>query len=1011
MRLWTILLLSFAIGCKEKDKDTGDTDTDTDTDVPVDIDGDGYTADDGDCDDGDASVYPGADEVWYDGVDQDCDGNSDYDRDGDGVDQGDDCNDEDAAISPNADELCDGVDNDCNGETDESGEYTAYLDADGDGFGTGDPLGTYCELPAGTASNAEDCNDTDPAVSPLAEELCDGVDNNCDTEVDVGVVDGIAAYADADLDGYGDDTTATNVCELSEGWVDVGGDCDDADLATFPGAEEVCDLKDNNCDGAVDEGATEGRTYYADTDSDGYGDPAVTTVECGAPAGFVEDGTDCDDTDAARSPGASEVCDGIDNDCDAEIDADAVDGTTLYADADADGYGDDATMVVVCEVVDGWVDVGGDCDDTSASASPGVDELCDGLDNNCDGTTDESTATDAATWYIDADGDGHGDASAAAPACDQPAGFSASDDDCNDLDATVYPSAPELCDELDNDCDGSVDNGASDASMWYADNDADGYGDASMTEASCEQPVGYVSDDTDCDDTSVSTYPGADETCDGLDQDCDGTADNDPTDGVTLYADADADGYGDPSAVAFACDGTPGWTTDMSDCDDTDDAVNPSAAEVCNEVDDDCDGTVDPADADGASTWYSDDDGDNYGAGAGTTACDAPVGTVSNASDCDDAASSVYPGATEVCDDVDQDCNGSVDDNATDIGTWYMDADSDSFGDASMSTTACDAPAGYVATSSDCDDADDGAYPGATESCDGADNDCDGSTDEAGAVGESTWYMDADSDGYGGPTSTDACDAPLGYVDNTDDCDDADASANPGESEVADGVDNNCDGTVDEGLIAIGDVILTEIDRQPRVGSSATNTNAAWFEVYNTTAADIDLSDWYITRYSSSLGRDGFYVDPADGVIVPAGGYAVFCKTDNFAAVSTSASDLVCDYYWGNETAGASYSSTYEDNTFNMQRDEDTLSIYYGGDASTGTLIDEVHWTYDATSGYWPRDATRSMQLDPSAYDYGSNDDVDNWCSTTNNIYFEWYYVSASNREYGTPGITNHSCP
>jgi hypothetical protein len=94
-----------------------------------------------------------------------------------------------------------------------------------------------------------------------------------------------------------------------------------------------------------------------------------------------------------------------------------------------------------------------------------------------------------------------------------------------------------------------------------------------------------------------------------------------------------------------------------------------------------------------------------------------------------------------------------------------------------------------------------------------------------------------------------------------------------------------------------------------------------------------------------------------------------------------------------------------------MQRDADSLSFYISGDDATGTLIDTVAWTYDATNGYWPRDATRSTQLSTDAYDSVSNDDIDSWCSVTNNVYFQWYYVSSSNREYGTPASANHLCP
>ncbi len=944
MRLMTLLLAALVIGCDgNADKDTSDTDTGDEN--PLDIDGDGYAEEDGDCDDGDATVYPGADEVWYDGVDQNCDELSDYDQDADGADQGADCDDTNADVAPGATEVCDGVDNDCNGEVDESGEQTAYLDGDGDGFGTGDALGTYCELPEGTAGNADDCDDTQAAINPDADEVCDTIDNNCDGEVDVGAVDGTTVYTDADADGFGDAATAQLVCGEVEGTVADATDCDDTDALSYPGAAELCDLEDNDCDGAVDDGATEARPYYADADGDGYGDPAVSVNECGAPAGYVEEGTDCDDADATRSPGAAEVCDGVDNDCDGSADDDATDGTTVYTDADGDGWGDDATMTVVCEMGEFHVGTGGDCDDASADVSPAATEVCDTIDNNCDGAADESTAADAATWYLDADSDSYGDTSASATACEQPAGFVGTDGDCDDGASTTYPDAVELCDEVDNDCDGLVDDDVPGSGTWYADADGDSYGDASVGTDACEQPAGYVADDQDCDDTDAATYPGAAETCDGEDQDCDGAADNDPTDGFTVYIDADGDGYGDAVVSVEACEEAAGWSTE--------------------------------------------------------------------ATDCDDGAAGTWPGAVETCDDVDQDCDGTVDDGATDAGTWYADADGDSFGNASSSREACDQPSGYVASASDCDDSSSAAFPGATESCDGEDNDCDGAADEAGADGESTWYLDADLDGYGIPSSTaDACDQPAGYAATDDDCDDDDATTNPGVAEADDGVDNDCDESVDEGFVGAGDLVITEITRQPRFGASSTNTNGQWFELYNPTATDIDLSNWYVQRVSSSLAADGFYVDPDDSVVVPAGEYVTFCKTDNFVSTSTSYSTMdPCDYYWGDETASSSYAGTYHDNTFNLQRDSDTLAVYAHGDTSTGTLIDSVTWYYDATNGYWPRDASRSMQLDAGSLDATTNDSIDAWCSTTNNVFFQWYYVSSSNREFGTPAGTNHSCP
>jgi len=224
------------------------------------------------------------------------------------------------------------------------------------------------------------------------------------------------------------------------------------------------------------------------------------------------------------------------------------------------------------EDLDGWMVNQGDCDDSDATVFPGSLELCDGLDNDCDGVEDDDTD-------VDLDGDG----------------FTACEGDCQPLDSDFYPGAPELCDGLDNDCDGDVPQDE------IQDLDFDGW-------TVC---------DGDCDDGDYYVHPGADDdNCDGNDSDCDGTTSADEQD-------ADADGW-------LPCEG---------DCDDSEATVHPEADELCDGIDNDCDSLI-PADE-------LDDDGDG----------EAPC-----AGDCDDGDVSIHATAPEVCDDgLDNDCDGFLD--------------------------------------------------------------------------------------------------------------------------------------------------------------------------------------------------------------------------------------------------------------------------------------------------------------------------------------------------------------
>jgi hypothetical protein len=261
--------------------------------------------------------------------------------------------------------------------------FIYYQDADSDLFGNSAASTITNTVPAGYVRSAGDCNDSDATTNPSAPELeNDGQDNDCDGEIDETVF-----YFDGDGDSFGDPTRPLTGGVNPADYVANDDDCNDGNASINPNAIEVGDFVDNNCDGQIDEGFF---TFYRDIDGDGYGDANDRVANATQPAGYVTDNTDCDDLVAAANPGETEVGDGIDNDCDGEID----EGFMLYyRDNDGDAYGDVSDSQLALSAPSGYVDNYGDCDDTLSINNPDAVEVADGVDNNCNGYIDETSGS------------------------------------------------------------------------------------------------------------------------------------------------------------------------------------------------------------------------------------------------------------------------------------------------------------------------------------------------------------------------------------------------------------------------------------------------------------------------------------------------------------------------------------------------------------------------------------------------------------------------------------------
>ncbi len=914
--------------CDDSDADTfpGSAEKESTTSCMNDDDGDGYGDESvstgvtagTDCNDSSSSINPGATETTGDEIDSDCDDketcyanadNDSYRTTTTRTSSDSDCDDSGEAASSVSSGDCDDSDSDTFPGAAETESTTACMnDDDADGYGD--------ETVSSGVTAGTDCDDTDATVSPGDSETTgDEKDSNCD--------DKEVCYVNSDGDAYRASTTVTSSdsdCDDSgEAASSVSsGDCDDADVDTFPGSAEK-------------ESTTSCRN---DDDGDGYGDD---TVGSGVTAG-----TDCEDADSSINPGATETAgDEIDQTCNGR--------EVCYIDTDGDGYRRDSSYSTTTTNSSDE-----DCNDSGEAVSTAPATDCDDLDADVNpsetevaGDNEDTDCDDTELCYYDADNDSYRLSTT----------FTSSDTDCNDSGEALATDSTGDCDDTSSSINpgksettgDNIDQNCDDQEVCYVDADDDTYRITSTVTSSdtdCDDSGEALSSDTsgDCDDADDSVNPGATETANGVDDDCDGTTDN-----GTTARDLDGDCYCSNETICSSSVNKDCTTYGTSDCDDDDETVYPDAEETNNGVDDDCDGTVDNG------TKVYDDDGDCY---------------------CDDTADSCTGSVDAACTDPQPlDCNDRRDDVSPDVtDTWYDGYDDDCSGNSDYDqdydgfvpddydglettvrgkTTVVDAA---TLDAGDCDDEDATINPDASEIWyDGIDEDCDALSD---FDQDYDLYVD---DAYATAETIDPGTGEViddGDLTGTGDCDDEDEDVNPGVDEIwYDSYDQNCDSASDydqDGDGYVEDDYADALTVSPGDGStvedgsttesgecddedSTVNPSVSeiWYDGYDQNCDEYTDYDQDGDGYVPTIYESLVTTNPGDGQVVEPGAFPSDDCDDEDAEVNPSVDE---NWYDGIDQ------NCDEKNDYDQDEDGAVADEYFGSatyDPGTGDTVDD----------------------------------------------------------------------